>query len=141
MTATLLIVEDNKSNMKLLCDLLHSLDYKTVCSEDGQDAVHLAKIHNPDIILMDIVLPGMSGLEYTKIFKADDDLKQVPIIAVTALAMKGDQEKVLAAGCDAYISKPIQIQLFKKTISDFLDKSIGRIPPNTDSASEHPVTR
>ena len=139
MTATLLIVEDNKSNMKLLCDLLHTFDFKTICSEDGRDAVELAKTHNPDLILMDIVLPGISGLEYTKIFKADDDLKRIPILAVTALAMKGDEEMVLAAGCDKYISKPIQLSQFMKTVHEFLDKSSDHFPLKIDSSGENPA--
>src|ERR671931_1019180 len=107
-----LIVEDNDLNMKLFHDLLEAHGYETLQTRDGMEALKLARNHHPDLILMDIQLPEVSGLEVTKWIKEDDDLRQIPIIAVTAFAMKGDEEKIREGGCEAYISKPISVLSF-----------------------------
>ena len=121
MSKTILIVEDNDLNMKLLNDLLQAHGYSTLQTMDGRDVIKIAREHNPDLILMDIQLPEISGLEVTKILKADDDLKSIPVIAVTAFAMKGDEEKIREGGCEGYIAKPISVPTFLDTISKFLD--------------------
>ena len=109
MTKMILIVEDDELNMKFENDLLRAHDYDTILSVDGSDALSLAREHHPDLIIMDIQLPEVSGIEHTKALKADDALKDIPILAVTAFAMSGDKEKILEAGCDGYIAKPISV--------------------------------
>ncbi len=118
---TVLIVEDNELNMKLFHDLLESKGYNILQTREGLDALRLARKHRPDLILMDIQLPEVSGLEVTKWIKEDDELKSIPVIAVTAFAMKGDEEKIREGGCEAYIAKPISVASFLATISRFLD--------------------
>jgi two-component system cell cycle response regulator DivK len=113
-------VEDNELNMKLFHDLLDAHGYRTIQTRDGLEALDLARKHTPDLILMDIQLPEVSGLEVTKWLKEDDSLKQIPVIAVTAFAMKGDEEKIRQGGCEAYISKPISVMHFLETIRKFL---------------------
>ena len=109
-----LIVEDNDLNMKLFNDLLVAHGYGTLQTKDGVEALALARQHRPDLILMDIQLPEVSGLQVTQWIKGDDDLRMIPIIAVTAFAMKGDEEKARAAGCDDYVTKPYSpIQLLR----------------------------
>ena len=112
----ILIVEDNELNMKLFHDLLEVHGYDTVQTKDGREALDLAREHKPDLILMDIQLPEVSGLEVTKWIKEDDELKSIPVIAVTAFAMKGDEEKIRSGGCEAYIAKPISVSTFLATI-------------------------
>ena len=119
MSKKILIVEDNELNMKLFCDLLEAHDYETIQTRDGMSALDLAREHHPDLVLMDIQLPEVSGLEVTKWMKEDDDLRSIPIVAVTAFAMKGDEEKIRAGGCEAYISKPISVQSFLETVKEF----------------------
>lgn len=121
MPKKILIVEDNELNMKLFNDLLVAQGYQTLKSDDGVTALEKAKAEQPDLILMDIQLPSVSGLEVTKWIKDDDDTKSIPIIAVTAFAMKGDEEKIRDGGCEAYISKPISVPSFIKTIKEFLE--------------------
>ena len=116
----ILIVEDNELNMKLFHDLLEVHGYTTLQTKDGREALQLAREHRPDLILMDIQLPEVSGLEVTKWIKADDDLKSIPLIAVTAFAMKGDEEKIRSGGCEAYIAKPISVCSFLETIQTVL---------------------
>lgn len=116
----ILIVEDNELNMKLFHDLLEVHGYTTLHTKDGREALQLAREHRPDLILMDIQLPEVSGLEVTKWIKADDDLKSIPVIAVTAFAMKGDEEKIRSGGCEAYIAKPISVNSFLETIQTVL---------------------
>jgi two-component system cell cycle response regulator DivK len=106
--------------MKLFHDLLDAHGYRTIQTRDGLEALDLARKHAPDLILMDIQLPEVSGLEVTKWLKEDDKLKQIPVIAVTAFAMKGDEEKIRQGGCEAYISKPISVMHFLETIRKFL---------------------
>ncbi len=119
----ILIVEDNDLNLKLFNDLLQAHGYETVEIKDGLDAVNVVKRHRPALIIMDIQLPEISGLDVTKKIKADKDIADIPIIAVTAFAMKDDEEKILRAGCQAYISKPISIVNFLETIRKFLGES------------------
>lgn len=121
MSKCVLIVEDNELNMKLFHDLLEANGYSTVRTRDGLKALDLAREHNPDLILMDIQLPEVSGLEVTKWLKEDDELKQIPVIAVTAFAMKGDEERIRQGGCEAYLSKPISISKFLETVKSFLE--------------------
>ncbi len=120
MSKKILIVEDNELNMKLFNDLLQANGYETVQTMDGRDAMSLAREHKPDLVLMDIQLPEISGLEVTKMMKADDDLKSIPVVAVTAFAMKGDEEKIREGGCEGYIAKPISVPTFLDTIGKFL---------------------
>jgi len=117
---TVLIVEDNELNMKLFNDLLEAHGYFTLQTKDGVEALRMARTHRPDLILMDIQLPEVSGLEVTKWLKEDDDLRSIPIIAVTAFAMKGDEQKIRDGGCEAYIAKPISVASFMSTVERFL---------------------
>jgi two-component system cell cycle response regulator DivK len=115
-----LIVEDNELNMKLFNDLLVAHGYGTLLTRDGVEAIALARQHRPDLILMDIQLPEVSGLQVTQWLKEDEDLRTIPIIAVTAFAMKGDEEKIRDGGCEAYIAKPISVASFLRTVERFL---------------------
>ena len=115
-----LIVEDNELNMKLFNDLLEAHGYFTLQTKDGVEALRMARQHRPDLILMDIQLPEVSGLEVTKWLKEDDELRAIPVIAVTAFAMKGDEEKIREGGCEAYIAKPISVASFMRTVEQFL---------------------
>ena len=117
---TILVVEDNELNMRLLHDLLASRGYAVLQTGDATEALTLARQHKPDLILMDISLPGVSGLEVIKWIKNDGALNDIPIIAVTAFAMKGDKEKICQSGCDGYIAKPISVANFLKTVEQFL---------------------
>src|ERR1700723_3512136 len=121
MAKRVLIVQDNDLNMKLFHDLLEAHGYDILQTKDGMEALRLARLHHPDLILMDIQLPEISGLEVTKWIKEDDDLKSIPIIAVTAFAMKGDEEKMRGGGCEAYLPKPISVAYFIKTLKHFLN--------------------
>jgi two-component system, cell cycle response regulator DivK len=118
---TILIVEDNELNMKLFHDLLEAHGYNILQTKDGMEALKMARQHHPDLILMDIQLPEVSGLEVTKWIKEDDNLRSIPIIAVTAFAMKGDEEKIREGGCEAYIAKPISVANFLQTVQRFLN--------------------
>jgi two-component system, cell cycle response regulator DivK len=120
MAKTVLIVEDNELNMKLFHDLLEAHGYQTLGTRSGLEALSLARNHRPDLILMDIQLPEVSGLDVTKWLKEDDELRDIPVIAVTAFAMKGDEERIREGGCEAYISKPISVSMFLQTIRQFL---------------------
>jgi two-component system cell cycle response regulator DivK len=113
---TVLIVEDNELNMKLFHDLLDAHGYDTIQTRSGMDALALAREHRPSLILMDIQLPEVSGLEVTKWIKEDDELRSIPVIAVTAFAMKGDEERIRQGGCEAYLSKPISVGKFIETV-------------------------
>jgi len=109
--------------MKLFNDLLEAHGYRTVQTRNGMDALPLARKHRPHLILMDIQLPEVSGLDVTKWLKDDDALKDIPIVAVTAFAMKGDEQRIREGGCEAYISKPIAVGPFLKTIDQFVSKA------------------
>ena len=119
-TKTILIVEDNELNLKLFTDLLEAHGYETLQCQDGNAALNLAREHKPDLILMDVQLPKVSGLEVVKWIKEVDALKSIPVIVVTAFAMRGDEEKIMQSGCAAYISKPIDIAEFIKTIDHYV---------------------
>ncbi|MCG8598417.1 MAG: response regulator [Kiloniellales bacterium] len=118
---TVLVVEDNDLNMKLFHDLLEAHGYNILQTKDGMEALRMAREHRPDLILMDIQLPEVSGLEVTKWIKEDDELKSIPVVAVTAFAMKGDEEKIREGGCEAYIAKPISVANFLETVGRFLN--------------------
>ena len=125
MAKTVLIVEDNELNMKLFHDLLDAQGYETLETREGLQALNLAREHRPDLILMDIQLPEISGLEVTKWLKDDDALSDIPVIAVTAFAMKGDEERIREGGCEAYISKPISVSHFLDTVKKYLEPAEG----------------
>jgi two-component system, cell cycle response regulator DivK len=116
MKKTILIVEDNELNMKLFNDLLEAHGYATVQTKSGVEAVGLARAHRPNLILMDIQLPEVSGLQVTQWLKDDPELAPIPVVAITAFAMKGDEEKILQGGCEAYLSKPISVVKFLETV-------------------------
>ena len=120
MVKKVMIVEDNELNMKLFRDLIEASGYETIRTRNGLEALDLAREHRPDLILMDIQLPEVSGLEVTKWLKDDPELKQIPVIAVTAFAMKGDEERIREGGCEAYLSKPISVGKFIETVRHFL---------------------
>ncbi len=120
MAKRVMIVEDNELNMKLFRDIIEASGYETVRTDNGLDALDLAREHKPDLILMDIQLPEVSGLEVTKWLKQDDDLHKIPVIAVTAFAMKGDEDRIRQGGCEGYISKPISVPKFIETIKSYL---------------------
>lgn len=116
-----MIVEDNELNKKLFRDLLEANGYRTVHTADGMEVIDMAHAHKPDLILMDIQLPEVSGLEITSWLKKDPVLKTIPVIAITAFAMKGDEEKIRAGGCEGYISKPISVASFLATVKRFIN--------------------
>jgi two-component system cell cycle response regulator DivK len=120
MSKKVLIVEDNELNMKLFNDLLEAHGYITIQTRDGREAMDMARQHSPDLILMDIQLPEVSGLDVTKWLKEDAELRRIPVIAVTAFAMKGDEEKIREGGCEDYIAKPISVTKFLETIQKHL---------------------
>ena len=122
MTKTVMIVEDNELNMKLFNDLLRANGYSTMPMRNGYEALDALKEHRPDLIIMDIQLPEISGLEVTKRIKQDEDaaLRAIPIIAVTAFAMKGDEERIRQGGCEGYLSKPISVSSFIQTVRSFV---------------------
>ncbi|MBB5518879.1 response regulator [Amphiplicatus metriothermophilus] len=120
-TKTVLIVEDNELNMKLFHDLLEAHGYRTLEARTGPEALALARRHLPDLILMDIQLPEISGLQVTRQLKEDESLAAIPVIAVTAFAMKGDEERIRAGGCEDYIAKPISVAHFLEKVKRYLD--------------------
>jgi len=120
MVKKVLIVEDNELNMKLFRDLVEASGYETITTRSGLNAHALAREHKPHLILMDIQLPEISGLDVTKQIKADADLYTIPIVAVTAFAMKGDEERIRQGGCEEYMSKPISVPSFVATLQRFL---------------------
>ena len=125
MSKTVMIVEDNELNMKLFHDLLEAHGYHPVGTSDGIGALDLARKRRPDLILMDIQLPEVSGLEVTKWLKEDRELKAIPVVAVTAFAMKGDEKRIREAGCEAYLSKPVAVAQFIETIRRFLGAGLS----------------
>ncbi len=122
MVKTVLIVEDNELNMKLFHDLLVAQGHRVLQTGEGLAALDLARAHGPDLILMDIQLPAISGLEVTRWLKEDEALASIPVIAVTAYAMKGDEERIREGGCEAYLAKPISVSVFLETIERFLTR-------------------
>lgn len=114
--ATVLIIEDNAANMTLAVFLLTSAGHTVLSAVDAEAGITMARAEHPDLILMDIQLPGMDGLEATALLKQDEATRSIPVIALTALAMKGDEERIRAAGCDGYIAKPIRYQEFLESV-------------------------
>jgi two-component system cell cycle response regulator DivK len=123
MPKKILIVEDEPRNLKLFSDLLTRFGYEIFQATDGEMGVESSRTTKPDLILMDIMMPRMDGLEATRIIKADATTKHIPIVALTSFAMKGDRERTLEAGCNAYIAKPVDIQELLKAVSGFLGTS------------------
>ncbi len=122
---TVLVVEDNDGNMRLFHDVLEAHGYNVLQAKDGMEGWRMAREHCPDLILMDIRLPDVSGLEVTKRLKDDEILKSIPVIAVTAFAREGDEEKFLEGGCDAYIAKPISVANFLQTVARFANPLVA----------------
>ncbi len=118
--ATILVVEDNDLNMKLVRSLLQLAGHQVLEAEDAEQGIRLASLHRPDLILMDIQLPGMDGLEATRILKRKKELNKIPVVALTSYAMPGDEQKTREASCSGYITKPIDTRKFIQTIQDFL---------------------
>ena len=119
----LLVVEDNPANMKLATFILESAGYTVIGARDAEAGLTLAREERPDMILMDIQLPGMDGLQATGVLKADPATRAIPVIALTALAMKGDEERIRAAGCDGYVAKPLAYKDFLAVVSAHLVKA------------------
>lgn len=128
MPPTILIVEDNDSNMKLFRDVLSAHGYDAACAESGARALEMVREVDPALIVLDVQLPDVSGLDVTRWIRADPALRHVPILAVTAFAMKGDAERILAAGCDAYLAKPIGIDRFMAAVEKHLRVAAPVIP-------------
>jgi CheY-like chemotaxis protein len=120
MPKTILMVEDEPKNMKLLRDLLQKFGYETMEATDGEQGVELTRKIKPDLVLMDIMMPKLDGLEATRILKADISTKDIPVVALTAFAMSGDKERALEAGCDGYVTKPVDVRELLKTVEQFL---------------------
>jgi two-component system, cell cycle response regulator DivK len=116
----ILIVEDNELNMKLLNDVLEAYGYDIVKTDSGAVVLELARTHRPDLVLMDIQLPDVSGLDAVRQLKGDPETREIPVIAVTAFAMAGDERRALDSGCDAYIAKPIMLREFLATVEKFI---------------------
>lgn len=120
MTAQILVVEDTAANMRLISMLLRKAGHEVLQAANADEAIALARAQNPDLILMDIQLPGMDGLAATRILKEDESTRRIPVVALTELAMRGDEQRVLMAGCDGYIAKPIQYKQFLEKVSGLL---------------------
>ncbi len=135
MNKKVLIVEDNELNMKLFRDLLEANGIDTVHTHEGRLAVNMAREHKPDLIIMDIQLPEISGLEITRNLKSDEELSHIPVIAVTAFAMKGDEQKIREGGCEDYVSKPISVSRFIEVVQKHLE--ISGANQNISSNQEH----
>jgi two-component system, cell cycle response regulator DivK len=116
MSALVLVVEDTPANMKLASLLLQKAGHRVLQARSAAEAIALAQEHRPDLVLMDIQLPGMDGLAATRALKQDDATRRIPVLALTAFAMKGDRERMIAAGCDGYIAKPIQYRSFLEEV-------------------------
>ena len=121
--AKVLIIEDNAANMTLATFLLKSAGHSVLSATDAETGLTLARAEQPDLVLMDIQLPGMDGLEATALLKSDAATRDIPVVALTALAMKGDEERIRAAGCDGYIAKPLAYKEFLATIAAHLVKA------------------
>lgn len=120
MTPTVLVIEDNPANMKLSAMLLERAGYATLRAWNAPDGLALAREHMPRLVLMDVQLPGMDGLEATRILKTDPATRDIQVVALTAFVMKGEQERIRAAGCDGYIAKPIDYKQFLAEVSRWL---------------------
>ncbi len=123
--ACILVVDDNPTNLKLASDVLESADYNVLRAADAEEAREIIQLSQPDLIMMDIALPGMDGLTLTRLLKADEKTRHVAIVALTAFAMKGDDVKVREAGCDGYITKPIDTRKLPGLAAEFLTQARG----------------
>ena len=128
MAARILIIEDNKANLELAEYLLKASGYTTLTATDGEEGVRSARKEHPDLIICDLQMPIMDGYEVVRHLKKDPLLRSIPVIAVTALSMPGDRSKVLAAGFDGYLSKPIEPETFVRTVEDFLPPGLRARP-------------
>jgi two-component system cell cycle response regulator DivK len=131
--AKILVVEDNALNIKLFCDLLTAHGHETEGVTDSRDALEAARTFHPDLVITDIQLPYITGIELMELLRADDELKNVPIMAVTAYAAAGDDERFRAAGAQAYVSKPISVMRFAETVDQLLEG--GRLVEGSSQAS------
>ena len=122
-----LVIEDNKLNMKLVKGLIKIGKYRMLEANDAESGIQQIREQRPDLVLMDIQLPGMDGLSATKVIKEDPDLKDIPIVALTSYAMQGDKEKALAAGCTGYITKPIDTRKFLETLAQYLKDENSKV--------------
>jgi two-component system cell cycle response regulator DivK len=120
--AKIIIVEDNEFNMRLFSDLLQSQGHQVIECPEGLEALDLIKQERPDLVLMDIQMPEISGLEVTRLIRSTPEIAETKIVAISAFAMPGDEDKILAAGCNAYIAKPISVPLFFQTVAGNLPK-------------------
>ena len=128
MSATILLVEDNPANRKLATTVLEHAGYRVLIADDATTGIAVAHQERPDLILMDIQLPGIDGLEATRRLKATEDTVAIPIVALTAFAMKGDEERILAAGCDGYIAKPFDYKIMIARVAELLAGATGDHP-------------
>jgi len=133
--ARILVIEDNPANMKLACVLLRNVGHEVLCATDAETGLTLARSQQPALILMDIQLPGMDGLAATALLKNDAGTRSIPVIAVTALAMKADRVKSQVAGCDAYIAKPLRYQALYNAVNDLLLKTAPPATRKTNSST------
>jgi len=129
----ILIVDDNESNLKLMKAVFASDDYLVRTAMDAEEAIKVLETFEPRLILMDIQLPGMDGLEFTRLLKRDPARQRITILALTAYAMKGDEEKAIAAGCDGYITKPIDTRGLTKLIDSYIDNGLQSSPKSDPS--------
>jgi two-component system, cell cycle response regulator DivK len=120
MQKSILIVEDDELTMQLFNDLLEAHGYNPLASRGGVEALELARLHKPDLILMDIQLPDVSGLQVTQWIKEDERMRHIPVIAITGLAMKEDEEKIRQGGCESYLAKPFSIETFLETVCNYV---------------------
>lgn len=136
---TILIVDDNELNLKLVKGLLTIAKYNTLTAPDAETGLELARRHRPDLILMDIQLPGMDGLSATRMIKSDNNLKQIPVVALTSYAMQGDDQKAKAAGCNGYMTKPIDTRTFTNSLLSYLSFDSCSEPPPQKEPRKYPI--
>jgi len=129
MRPTILVVDDNPANLKLVCDVLEAEAFRLLRAENAQQAQELLTAARPDLVLTDIQMPGMDGLAFTRLLKADPAFRQIPVVALTALAMKGDEQRALDAGCDGYITKPIDTRKLPKQVDEILRRAAAMHRP------------
>ena len=132
--ARILVVEDNALNIKLFCDLLNAHGHETEPVTDSREALDAARTFKPDLVITDIQLPYVTGIELMELLRADEELKDVPIMAVTAYAAAGDDERIRAAGAQAYVSKPISVMRFAETVDQLLEG--GRLDEGSSHSSQ-----